>query len=159
MVASLAVSGAMRNWVPNLCKSKSLEVLRICRGEVANAMVSKGEGESGVNDLAESGGGPAGPVPERLGDCRFVVAKFPGGMSAERVAEGGRFAGRFGLLEYSRVSELHVNFHQHRTTKKETLISASLLLKETLGSLMMRFIHRSENDVKASATVSQLHSG
>ena len=80
-------------------------------------------------------------------------------MSAERVAEGGRFAGRFGLLEYSRVSELHVNFHQHWTTKKETLISASLLLKETLGSLVMRFIHRSDNDVKTSATVSQLNSG
>lgn len=125
---------------PNLRKPETLEVLGIGRGKVRDAVVPEGEGEAGVDDVAEAGGGLGGPIPERLGDLGFVVAKLPGGVGAEGIAESGRFLGGLGLLEHRWIAELHVEFHQHEAAEQEALLSRCLLLKEPLRGLMVRRI-------------------
>lgn len=111
------------NRTPNLLKPETLEVLRIGRGKVGDSVVPEGEGEAGVDDVAEASGRLGGPVPERLGDLGFVVAKLPGRVAAESVAEGGRLLGCHGLLEHRWIAELHVEFHQRKAAEQEALLS------------------------------------
>lgn len=98
-------------------------MLGIGRGKVGDSVMPEGEGKAGVDDVAEAGGGLGGPVPERLGDLGFVVAKLPGGVGAESVAEGCRFLGGLGLLEHRWIAELHVKLHEHETAEQEALLS------------------------------------
>jgi hypothetical protein len=60
---------------------------------VSDAVVTEGESEAGVNDLAKGGRRFGGPFPEGLSNLGFIVAEFPGGIGAESVAKGGGFLG------------------------------------------------------------------
>lgn len=136
----MVVKVLARDWTPHLLKPKALKVLLVRRGEVRDAVVAEGEGEAGVDDVAEAGGGLGGPVPEGFGDFGFVVAELPGGIGAEGIAEGGGFLGGLGILEDGGIAELHVKLHQHEAAEEEALLSRCLLLKEPLGGLVVRRI-------------------
>lgn len=127
-------------------------MLLIRGGEVGDAVVAEGEGEAGVDDVAEAGGRFGGPVPEGFGDFGFVVAELPGGIDAEGIAEGGGFLGGLGLFEDGRIAKLHVKLHQHEAAEQEALLSRCLLLKEPLGGLMIGRIRvrRVEEEVRVS---------
>ena len=113
-------------------------MLLVGGGEVGDSVMPEGEGEAGVDDVAEAGGGLGGPVPEGFGDFGFVVAELPGGIGAEGIAEGSGFLGSLGLFEDGRIANLHVELHQHEAAEQEALLSRCLLLKEPLGGLMIR---------------------
>lgn len=98
-------------------------MFRICRGEMSDAVMTKGQGKAGVDDVAEAGRGLGGPIPKRLGNIRFVVTELPGRIGSESVAEGGGFLGGLGLFEDGGVAELHVELHQDQTAEQEALLS------------------------------------
>jgi hypothetical protein len=66
-------------------------MLSVRRGDMGDTVMTEGESKAGVDDVAKADLGFSGPVPEGLGDIGFVVAKLPGGIGAESVAEGGGF--------------------------------------------------------------------
>jgi hypothetical protein len=100
---------------------KSLEVPAIGSGEVGYPVVPKGQGEAGVDDVAEAGGGSGGPVPERFAYLRLVVSEFPGGIGPQGVAEGSGFWSRFRPFEDCRIAQLHVGLQQDKAAEEETL--------------------------------------
>lgn len=107
-----------------------MEVPGIGAGEVGDAVVTQGEGEAGVDEVAKGAGCFGCPVPERFGDFGFVVSKHPGGMGAQGVAEGGGFLGGLGFFENGGIAELHVDLDEHETAEQEAF-AENFLLKET----------------------------
>ena len=58
-----------------------------------DAVMAQREGEPGVDDMAEAGGGFRGPIPEWKGDIRLIIAVLPCGVGAQGLAERGGFFG------------------------------------------------------------------
>ncbi len=104
----IACSESRCAWTPDPLKSKALKMLLVRGREVGDAVVAQGEGEAGVDDVAEAGGGFGGPVPDGLGDLGFLVAKLPRWIGTERIAEGRGLLGSLGFFKDRRVAKLHV---------------------------------------------------
>jgi hypothetical protein len=105
---------------------------------MGDAVVAESQGEAGVNDVTEPGGGLGGPVPERFGYFRFVVAEFPNRIDAKSIAKVGGFPGCLRLFEDCGVAELHVKFNQNQAAEEKALFAARFFLKEPAGTVMMR---------------------
>ena len=117
--------------VPNFCKAEFPKVPLIRGGEVGDAMMPKGGGESGIDDVTKSRVGFACPLPQRFGDRRFVIPEFPLRISTQLLAEGSRRCRRHRFVEDRRISKLHVNLNEHQPAQEKPIRSARILREET----------------------------
>ena len=100
-------------------------------------MVSQCESEASIDNGTESGCCRLRPLPQRLGDGGFIIAKFPPGVAAQRGTKCGSFRRRLWISKYCGIPQLHVDLNQDQTAQQKSRIARCVFSKKPLGLYVM----------------------